>query len=81
MVNSTGYAKTLSREAKYKSRKIKESMEIKRSKCDSSKSSVNRNDGTFMKTNTWRPLLRNINDLEIALRNQRSHRKGDMTSN
>ena len=56
--------KTLSREARYKSRKIWESLEIKRSKCDSSKLNINRDDGTFMKTDIWTPLLRNINDLE-----------------
>ena len=75
------HPKTLSREARYKSRKIRESLEIKRSKCNSSKSNINRDDGNFVKTNTWTPFLRNINDLESALRNQRSHFKADMTSN
>ena len=50
----------------YKSRKIKESLEIKRSKCDSSKSNINPDDGNLVKANTWTPLLRNINDLESA---------------
>ena len=76
------HPKTLSREARYKSRKIRESLEIIRSKCSSSKLNINRNDGNnFVKTNTWTPLLRNINDLESALRNQRSYCKADMTSN
>ena len=75
------HPKTLSREARYKNRKIRESLEIKRSKCDSSKLNINCDDGNFVKTNTWTPLLRNINDLEIALRNQRSQCKADMTSN
>ena len=75
------HPKTLSREARYKSRKIRESLEIKRSKCDSSKSNINREDGNFVKTNTLTPLLRNISDLESALRNQRSPCKADMTSN
>ena len=75
------HPKTLSREARYKSRKIRESLEIKRSKCNSSKSNINHNDGNFVKTNIWKPLLTNINDLESALRNQRSHCKVDMTSN
>ena len=70
-----------SREARYKSRKITESPEIIRSKCNSSKLNINRDDGNFVKTNTWTTLLRNINDLESALRNQRSHCKADMTSN
>ena len=74
------HPKTLSREARYKSRKIWESLEIIRSKCNSSKLNINRDDGNFVKTNTWTPLLRNINDLESALRNQRSHCKADMTS-
>ena len=56
-----------------KDRKIKESLEIKRSKCDSSKLNVNRDDGNFVKTNTWTPLLILIlkvisNDLESVLR-------------
>ena len=75
------HPKTLSREARHKSRKIRESLEIKRSKCDSSKSNINRDDGNLVKTNTWTPLLRNINDVESALRNQRSHCKVDMASN
>ena len=75
------HPKTLSREARYKSRKIRDSLEIIRSKCSSSKLNINRDNGNFVKTNTWTPLLRNINDLESALRNQRSHCKADMTSN
>ena len=75
------HPKTLSREARCKSRKIRESLEIIRSKCNSSKLNINRDDGNFVKTNTWTLLLRNINDLESALRNQKSHCKADMTSN
>ena len=75
------HPKTLSRETRYKSRKIRESLEIIRSNCNSSKSNINRNDGNFVKTSTWTPLLSNIIDLESALRNQRSHCKADMTSN
>ena len=63
------HPKTLSREARYKSRNIRESLEIKRSKCVSSKVNINSDDGNFVKTNAWTPLLRNINDLESALRN------------
>ena len=66
----------------FKSREIRESLEIIRSKCNSSKVNINRDDGNFVKTNTWTILLRNINNLESALkRNQRSHCKADMTSN
>ena len=75
------HPKALSREARYKSRKIRESLEIIRSKYNGSKLNINRDDGNFVKTSTWSPLLRNINDLENALRNQRSHCKADMTSN
>ena len=67
------HPKTLSREARYKSREIRESLEIIRSKCNSSKLNINRDDGNFAKTNTWATMLRNINDLESALCNQRSH--------
>ena len=54
---------------------------MKKSKCDSSKSNINRDDGNAVKTNTWTPLLRDINDLESTLRNQRGNCKADMTSN
>ena len=46
------HPKALSREARDKRRKIRESLEIKRSKCDSSKSNINRDDGNLVKTNT-----------------------------
>ena len=75
------HPKTLSREARYKSRKIRGSLEIKRSKCHSSKSNINRVDGNFVKTNIWTPFLRNIINLESGLCNQRIHCKADMTSN
>ena len=39
----------LSREVKYKSRKIRASLEIKRSNCDSSKLNINRDDGNLAK--------------------------------
>ena len=74
------HPEALSREARYQSRKISKSQEIERSKCGSSKSNINRDDGNFLKTNTWTLLLRNINNLESALRNQKSHCKADMTS-
>ena len=61
-----------------KSKKIRKSLETKRSKCDSSKSNINRDDENLVKRNTWTPLL---DDLESARRNQRSHCKADMTLN
>lgn len=39
----------LCRETRYKNRKIREAMEIKRLRCDRSKSNVNRDDGIFSK--------------------------------
>ena len=69
------------KKARYKSRKIRNSLEINRSKCESSKLNINRDHGNFVKTNTWAPLLRNISDLESELRNQRSQCKADMMSN
>ena len=42
------HPKTLSREARYKSRKIRKSLEIIRSKCNSSKLNVSRDDGNFV---------------------------------
>ena len=58
------------RETRYKSRKIRESLEIKRSKCDSSKSDINRNDSNFVKANTWTPLLKNVTNFKSALRKE-----------
>ena len=72
--------KDIIQRSKIHSRKIRESLEIKRLKCDSSKSDIN-HDGNLVKTNTWALLLRNINDLESALWNQKSYYKADITSN
>ena len=58
--------KTLSREARYKSRKIRESLEIKRSKYDSIKLNINRDDGNFVKTNTWTLLRNNRFDFNLT---------------
>ena len=67
------HPKTLSRESRYKSRKIRESLEIKRSKCNStSKSNINRNDGNLVKNNS---------DLESVLQSQRNHCIADLTLN
>ena len=72
---------TLSIEARYRSRRIRESLESKRLKCDSSKSSINRDDDNLEKKNKGTPLLRNIKDFESTLHNQISHFKADLTSN
>ena len=68
-VNSTGSTQRQSREARYKSSTIRESLKIKSSKCDSSKPNINRDDGSLVKANKWTHLLRNINDLKNAVRN------------
>ena len=69
MVNSTGYTQRycLEKKEKYESREIRESLEIKRSKCDNSKSNINHHEGNLVKTNTWTPLLKKINNIDIAL--------------
>ena len=43
------HPKTLSTEARYKRRKIRESLEITSSKCNSSKLNINGDDGNFVK--------------------------------
>ena len=60
------HPKILSGEKRYESREIRESLEIKRSKCDSSKSNINHDEGNLVKTNTWTPLLKKINNIDIA---------------
>ena len=66
--------KILSREARYKT------LIIKRSRWDSSKSHINSDDSNLVKTNTWTLLLRDINDLERALPNQKRHYKAYLTT-
>ena len=68
MVNSIGYTQGYYQEKQdIKSRKIRESLKIKKSKYYSSKLNINRDDANLMKTNTWTPLLRNIYNLESVL--------------
>ena len=82
MINSTGYTQRHYQEKQdTKAEKLGSHWKLRDRKCDSSKLNINRDDGNFVKTNTWTPLLRNINDFESALRNQRSQCKADMTSN
>ena len=72
------HPKTLFREAKHKSRKIRQSLEIKRPKYDGSKANIIRDNGNVVKTNTWAALLRDINDLQSVLQNRRSHCKANL---
>ena len=57
---------------KYKSRR-------KKSKCSSSKSNPNRDYRNPVETNTWTPLLRDIDSLLSALPNQRRHYEANLT--
>ena len=61
------HPKTLCRETRYKSRKIMESLGIKRLKCGSNESHINRSDGNLMKTNTWTLLQRDMDDLIVDI--------------
>ena len=54
------HPKTLLRKVRYKSTKFRELPEIKRSKCDSSKSNINHDGGNLVKIDTWTSLLRNV---------------------
>ena len=62
--------KAFSREERYRSRKIRKSLEIKRLKCDCSKSNVNHGDGNLVKTNMCILLLRKIKILKVLCGNK-----------
>ena len=44
-------------------RKIREALEIKKAKCNKKMKVLNIDEGNLVKTNTWTPLLANINDM------------------
>ena len=44
-------------------RKIREALEIKKAKYNKKMKVLNINEGNLVKTNTWTPLLANINDM------------------
>ena len=69
------HPKTLSREARYKIRKIMESLEIKSLRYGSGRSNIYCDDSIVVKTTTWTLLLRNIGDPKRILQDQRSHYK------
>ena len=57
------HPKTIARENDYTRRKIQEALEIKKSKYNKMIKVLNRDEGNLVRTNTWTPLLANINDM------------------
>ena len=55
------HPKTITRESNYGRRKIREALEIKKSKYNKKVKGLNRDEGNLVRTNTWTPLLANIN--------------------
>ena len=53
--------KTIARENDYRRRKIREALEIKKAKYNKKIKVLNRDEGNLVRTNTWTPLLANIN--------------------
>ena len=49
--------KTVSRNSNYRERKIRESLKIKKAKCDKKKKILNRDRGNLVKTNAWTRFL------------------------
>ena len=58
------HPKTIAREDDYKKRKIREALEIKKAKFNQKIKVLNRDEGNLVKTNTWTPLLANINEMQ-----------------
>ena len=61
-VNSI-HPKTIARGKDYRKRKIRGALEIKKGKFNKKIKVVNRDEGSLVKTNTWAPLLANINEM------------------
>ena len=57
------HPKTIARENDYTRRKIREALEIKKVKYSKKIKVLNRDEGNLVRTNTWTPLLPNINDM------------------
>ena len=57
------HPKTIAREKDYRKRKIREAQEIKRAKFNHNIKVLNRDEGNLVKTNSWTPLLANINEM------------------
>ena len=58
------HPKTIARENDYRKRKIREALEIKKAKYNKKIKVLNRDEGNLVRTNTWAPLLANINDMQ-----------------
>ena len=57
------HPKTIARENDYRRRKMPEALEIKKVKYNKKIKVLNRDEGNLVRTNTWTPLLANINDM------------------
>ena len=57
------HPKTIAREKDYRNRKIREALEIKKAKFNKKIKVLNMDEGNLVKTNTWTPLLANINEM------------------
>ena len=55
------HSKTIARENDYRRRKIREALEIKKAQYNKKIKVLNRDEDNLVKTNTWTPLLANIN--------------------
>ena len=58
--------KTLSTEQQYHRRKIRESLEIKKTKKNERRTGLNRNEGNLVKKNTWTPLFAKLTEKETS---------------
>ena len=75
------HTKALYREPNHRSRKTKESLEIKKLKINSTKTDLYWNEGHLIKTNTWTAFLRDINNLQKAFMIGRSRYRENQSSN
>ena len=57
------HQKVIARENEFRKRKIWEALKIKKAKCNKKIKILNRDGGNVVKTNTWTPLLANINKM------------------
>ena len=57
------YPKNIVRENDCRKRKIREALEIKKAKYNKKIKVLNRDESNLVKTNTWTPLLANINEM------------------
>ena len=60
---NTIHTKAIARENDYRRRKIRKALEIKKAKYNKKIKVLSRDEGNLFRTNTWTPLLGNINDM------------------